>query len=156
MKTRERRSVEAWERMAALMALITLAGCAAHPGQVSPQSARAAALAILAHGAAAWNRGDLDDFMSDYAPDATYVTPRAVVHGRDNIRARYLPRFAPGAVRDSLRFEGLEVDVVGEGALNAIAYYVLFRGDSVTARGPTSLLMRRVGGRWFIVHDHSS
>lgn len=138
----------------AVMAIV--AGCAAHTGRVSPESARAAVEALLAHGAAAWNRGDLDDFMSDYTADATYVTPRAVVHGRDNIRARYAPRFAPGAARDSLRFEGLEVDVVGPDALNAIAYYVLVRGDSVTARGPTSLLMRKVGARWFIVHDHSS
>jgi hypothetical protein len=28
--------------------------------------------------------------------------------------------------------------------------------DSVTARGPTSLLVRRVQGRWRIAHDHSS
>jgi len=40
--------------------------------------------------------------------------------------------------------------------MNAIAYYVLMRGDSVTARGPTSLVLRRVGGRWVIMHDHSS
>jgi hypothetical protein len=40
--------------------------------------------------------------------------------------------------------------------VNAIAYYVLARGDSVVARGPTSLVLVRSGGRWFIVHDHSS
>jgi uncharacterized protein (TIGR02246 family) len=143
-----------------LTACMTLASCTvrvgARPDAPTPVSARAAVEALLAHGAAAWNKGDLDEFMSDYAPDATYVTPRAVVHGRDDIRARYAPRFAPGATRDSLRFENLEVDVVGPDALNAIAYYVLVRGDSVTARGPTSLVMRRVGMRWFITHDHSS
>ena len=48
------------------------------------------------------------------------------------------------------------LDVLGADALNAIAYYVLQRGDSVTARGPTSLVMRYRDGRWFIVHDHSS
>jgi ketosteroid isomerase-like protein len=30
------------------------------------------------------------------------------------------------------------------------------RGDSVTARGPTSLVLRRSSGRWRIAHDHSS
>ena len=78
------------------------------------------------------------------------------MHGRAAIRQLYERRFEPGAQRDSLRFEGLEVDVVGRDALNAIAYYVLMRGDSVTARGPTSLVMRRFGGRWYIAHDHSS
>ena len=138
---------------------LVLIGCAVHVAtnqETSPASARAAVEVMLAHGAVTWNAGALDDFMSDYTDDATYVTPRAVVHGKADIRARYAPRFAPGAVRDSLRFEGLEVDMVGPDALNAIAYYVLFRGDSVTARGPTSLLMRRIGGRWKIVHDHSS
>ena len=44
--------------------------------------------------------------------------------------------------------------------MNVIATYVLARHvagrDSVTAQGPTSLVMRRVEGRWRIVHDHSS
>ena len=120
------------------------------------QAARAAVVALLAHGAAAWTRGDLDAFVSDYASDATFVTPGRVLHGRAEIRAHYAPRFAPGAARDSLFFQDLEVDVVAPDALNAIAYYVLQRGDSVVARGPTSLVMRRVGGRWYIVHDHSS
>ena len=148
-----------WNALAGAL-LVLGGGCGvrvnARTEPVATPSSRAAVETILAHGAAAWNRGDLDDFVSDYAADATFVTSRAVVHGRENIRARYAPRFASGARRDSLRFENLEVDVVGPDALNAIAYYVLVRGDSVTARGPTSLVMRRVNGRWVIVHDHSS
>ena len=51
--------------------------------------------------------------------------------------------------------------LAGRGVVNVIARYVLARHvaggrDSVTATGPTSLVMRRVGGRWRIVHDHSS
>ncbi len=119
-------------------------------------AARRDVLALLAHGAAAWTRGDLSGFVSDYAPNATFVTRERVLHGRDEIRAHYAPRFAPGGVRDSLAFERLEVDLLAPDALNAIAYYVLQRGDTVVARGPTSLVVRRIGERWFIVHDHSS
>lgn len=143
-------------------ALVTLASCARSPRTDAPApaagtaAARGAVLALLAHGAAAWNRGDLAGFVSDYAPDASFVTPRRVLHGLAEIQARYAPRFAPGGVRDSLSFQDVEVDVLGVDALNAIAYYVLQRGDSVTARGPTSLVMRYRDGRWFIVHDHSS
>jgi ketosteroid isomerase-like protein len=68
----------------------------------------------------------------------------------------YASRFAAGARRDSLHFEHLEVDVLAADVVNAIAYYVLMRGDSTTSRGPTSLVMRRTNGRWRIVHDHSS
>lgn len=126
------------------------------PAAADADAARREALALLAHGAGAWNRGDLADFVSDYAPSATFVTPQRVLHGVDEIRARYAPRFAPGGVRDSLSFQALEVDLLAPDALNAVAFYVLQRGDSVTARGPTSLVLRRIGGRWLIVHDHSS
>jgi uncharacterized protein (TIGR02246 family) len=156
----------AWRsgRAAAVVAAAMVAGCApARPARLAPgaappgaAAAHDAAAALLAHGAAAWNRGDLAGFMSDYAFDATFVTKDSVIHGRPAIAARYAPRFAPGGVRDSLFFQDLEVDVLAPDALNAIAYYVLQRGDSVVARGPTSLVMRRVGGRWFIEHDHSS
>lgn len=119
-------------------------------------AARAGVAAMLDHGARAWNRGDLDDFISDYVPDATFVTGRGVVRGVAAIRERYAPRFGPGGVRDSLSFRDLEVDLLGPDVANAIAFYVLMRGDSVTATGPTSLVVRRVDGRWRIVHDHSS
>src|SRR5487761_2095389 len=115
-------------------------------------------LAVLVHGAKAWNAGDLDDFVSDYLPDSetTFITKTGVLHGIAAIRSVYAARFAPGAQRDSLHFQGVEVDVLGPDLVNTIAWYVLMRGDSVTARGPTSLVMRRVSGRWRIVHDHSS
>lgn len=157
--------MRAWRsgRAAAVAAAVMLGGCApGRPARPAPEeatsgaAARRAAEAVLAHGAAAWNRGDLGGFMSDYAFDATFVTRDSVIHGRPAIQARYAPRFAPGGVRDSLSFRDLEVDVLAPDVLNAIAYYVLQRGDSVVARGPTSLVMRLVGGRWFIKHDHSS
>jgi ketosteroid isomerase-like protein len=114
--------------------------------------------AMLERSAQAWNRGDLDAFVSDYLDSSrtTYVGRRGIVRGRAAIRDVYAPRFAPGGVRDSLSFEGLEVDSLAPGVTHVLAYYVLSRGDSTVARGPTSLVMLRVGERWKIVHDHSS
>ncbi len=119
---------------------------------------RAEISAMMDSAASAWNRGDLDRFMEDYAPDTTttFIGSKGVLRGRAAIRQAYAPRFAPGGVRDSLSFENLEVDVLGKDVVNTIAFYRLTRGDSTIARGPTSLVMRRVGGRWLIIHDHSS
>ncbi|HEX5438486.1 MAG TPA: nuclear transport factor 2 family protein [Gemmatimonadaceae bacterium] len=113
---------------------------------------------MLAASARAWNRGDLDAFVADYLDSdrTTFITRSGVLHGRSAIRAVYAPRFAPGGERDSLSFEGLEVDSLAPGVINVIAQYVLSRGDSTVERGPTSLVMLRVDGRWRIVHDHSS
>ena len=45
---------------------------------------------------------------------------------------------------------------LGPEVVNTIAWYILSRGDSVVARGPTSLVMRKTTNGWKIVHDHSS
>jgi uncharacterized protein (TIGR02246 family) len=130
----------------------------ASPTPADPAQVRREVLAVLDHGARAWDAGNLDDFLSDYLPDSetTFITKTRVLHGIDAIRGVYAARFVPGAQRDSLHFQNVEVDVLAPDVVNTIAWYVLTRGDSITARGPTSLVMRRVNGRWRIVHDHSS
>jgi uncharacterized protein (TIGR02246 family) len=148
--------------------LIALAACApalvSHysPTEAERRAVRAEVSAMLIRAAANWNRGDLDAFVDDYLPgdSTTYIGSRGVLRGPAAIRAAYAPRFAAGAVRDSLSFVLLDVDPLAPDVANVIARYVLARRvearDSVTAQGPTSLLMRRVNGRWRIVHDHSS
>lgn len=118
--------------------------------------ARAEICVMMDRSAAAWTRGDLETFMQDYADSATYVGSRGIVRGRTAITASYAPRFAPGAAHDSLAFSGVEVDLLAPEVAHVLARWTLARGDSVIASGPTSLVMRRAGGRWRIVHDHSS
>ena len=143
------------------------AACARAAGSYSPTSSERAALraeleAMLRRAAVDWNRGDLDGFMSDYLPgdSTTYIGGRGLVRGPSAIRASYARLFTGEIQRDSLSFVILDVDPIAPDAANLIAQYVLTRRaggrDSVTARGPTSLLVRRVDGRWRIVHDHSS
>ena len=117
---------------------------------------------MLARAAANWNRGDLDAFMSDYLPgdSTTFVGGTRLLRGPAAIRASYAPLFTGAAARDSLSFAILDVDPLAPGIVNLIGQYTLARRvggrDSVTSRGPTSLLVRRIDGRWRIVHDHSS
>jgi uncharacterized protein (TIGR02246 family) len=143
------------------------AACARAAGTYSPTSSERAALraeleAMLRRAAVDWNRGDLDGFMSDYLPgdSTTYIGGRGLVRGPSAIRASYARLFTGEIQRDSLSFVILDVDPIAPDAANLIAQYVLTRRaggrDSVTARGPTSLLVRSVDGRWRIVHDHSS
>ena len=145
----------------ASLALLALAldACASTSGSApDPSTARTIALSLLDRGARSWNRGDLDAFMSDYVdgPRTSFVTNLGVMHGRAEIRQRYAPRFAPGGVRDSLSFEGVEADPIGPDAVHVIAWYKLMRGDSLIARGPTSLVLMREAGQWRILKDHSS
>jgi len=114
--------------------------------------------AMLEESASSWNRGDIEGFLDDYldAPTTTFVGRDGLRRGVEAIREVYAPRFAPGATRDSLRFESLRVRGLGPGYALATARWILHRGETVTASGPFTLVLRRVGGKWKIIHDHSS
>lgn len=113
---------------------------------------------LLRTSAAAWNGGDLDGFLYWYrrGAETTYIGSGGLLHGWEAIRERYASLFVPGAVRDSLRFEGLETRAFGAERGLATARYVLFRGDSTTSTGVFTLVLEETPEGWRIIHDHSS
>jgi ketosteroid isomerase-like protein len=115
-------------------------------------------VAQLNRSAGDWNRGDLDGFVSDYAAESTttFVDGRRARHGIDFIRQNYTPWFAPGARRDSLHFEEVEVRPLSPTAALVTARFLLMRGGAVTRSGPFTLVMERRPPGWKIIHDHSS
>lgn len=136
---------------------VTLDGNGAAVADEGPDLAEQVA-SLLDRQAAAWNAGDLDSFMSAYSPSptTTYIGSTGLIEGYDGIRERYAPGFAQGAVRDSLRFEGLRVREVDERVGVATARYVLEREGTVTSTGPFTLVLLNVEGAWLIVHDQSA
>jgi len=113
---------------------------------------------MLEQSAGAWNRGDLEGFMSVYlqSSETSYVGGSGLRTGYDAIHQRYAPLFREGASRDSLRFEELRVRSIDEDVAVGTARWVLHRDNRVTGSGPFTLVLRRVDGSWKIVHDHSS
>lgn len=137
------------------VAVLVLAACSA---QAPSSSLENEIETMLNKSAAAWNAGDLNAFLSDYAADSgtSFVSGGRVHYGYAWLRDNYAPAFAPAATRDSLRFEEIASRPLGPTHALATARFVLFRGDSVTASGPFTLVLSRTGGRWLIVHDHTS
>jgi ketosteroid isomerase-like protein len=114
--------------------------------------------AQLERSAADWDRGDLAGFLSDYAPESTttYVDGRRARHGFEFIRDNYAPRFAPGARRDSLHFEEVEVRPLSPTLALVTARFLLQRSGATTASGPFTLIMELRPEGWRILHDHTS
>jgi uncharacterized protein (TIGR02246 family) len=112
----------------------------------------------LERAASDWNRGDLEGFLSDYAPESTttFVDGRRARHGFEFIRNNYARWFTPGARRDSLHFEEVEVRRLSPSLALVTARFILARGGTVTASGPFTLVMERRSQGWKILHDHSS
>ena len=114
--------------------------------------------AQLERSAVDWNRGDLDGFLSDYAPESTttFIDGRHARQGIDFIRGNYAPRFSPGARRDSLHFEEVKARSLSPTLALVTARFILQRGSQITASGPFTLIMERRLEGWKILHDHTS
>jgi ketosteroid isomerase-like protein len=117
---------------------------------------------MLRASAASWNAGDLEGFLDDYwrSEELSFSGAEGVTRGWGDVRARYLRAYwAPEVERDSLRFEGLEVTLLGTEHALVLGQYVLYRppvGDSMVSSGFFSLVLRRLDGEWKIIHDHTS
>ncbi len=154
----------------ALLAVVALAGCGFERQEGDDQPAgdvlggdpaREIEEMLLAS-AEAWIGGDLDGFMDDYwrSEDLTFSSGTGVTRGWESVRTRYLETYwAPGAARDSLRFQDIEVMELGEAHALALGQYVLYQlqeQEVVTATGFFSLVLRKTDEGWRILHDHTS
>ena len=150
-------------RLSVLILAAALVACRAAGSSTSSAPAPAPGLtaritAQLTRAAGDWNRGDLDAFLSDYAPESTttFVDGYRSRHGFAWIRENYAPRFSGQARRDSLRFEEIETRALGPSFALVTARFILERGGRTTASGPFTLVMERRPEGWKILHDHSS
>lgn len=150
---------------AMVLVAIVLAGCRGSVSPTTPPSPGTDSAALtrlisaqMDRAARDWNRGDLDEFLSDYAPESTttFIDGRRARAGIGFIRENYAPRFASGARRDSLHFEELKVRGLSPTLALVTARFILQRGAEVTASGPFTLVMKRQPEGWKILHDHSS
>jgi uncharacterized protein (TIGR02246 family) len=141
-----------------LLLPIVLSGCRIEIEAEEDTSLEPAVQEMLSRSAAAWNRGDLEAFIADYqdVPSTTFVGLGGVLSGVSEIRRHYEPSFAPGAERDSLRFESVQVRSLSPMIGIVTARWIL-SGDAVTrSSGPVTLIVRRTQAGWKITHDHSS
>ena len=106
---------------------------------------------------AAWNRGDVDTFMTVYwrSPDVTFSGSSGMVRGWDAVLARYKKSYADREAMGQLQFSSLEYHFVGPDAALLLGHWHLTRtkGD---VGGVFSLVWQRFPEGWRIIHDHTS
>lgn len=115
----------------------------------------------LQEGAAAWNRGDLEAFMKGYVEgsELTYTAGGKVVRGSEALFKRYQDTY--GSKKESmghLTFSDIEVWPLGSDHALAMGTWQVDFGRAAKPKvsGIFSLVLRREGQSWKILHDHTS
>ncbi|MEQ9570340.1 MAG: SgcJ/EcaC family oxidoreductase, partial [Longimicrobiales bacterium] len=106
---------------------------------------------------------DLEGFLDDYTddPGLAFVGASGVRRGKDAVRASYRESyFDVEGEPDDLAFDQLEIRPLGSGFALAHGRWTLFEPgfetQTVSGQGRFSLVLRKEGERWRIIHDHSS
>jgi beta-aspartyl-peptidase (threonine type) len=105
---------------------------------------------------AAWNRGDLLEFMETYWKDErlTFSGGGQTMRGWQATLERY-QRGYPREKMGQLKFDEISCELLGsEAALVLGNWHLDFNGEQ--KQGNFSLVLKKFADRWLIIHDHSS
>ncbi len=112
---------------------------------------------VMADQAAAWNRGDLEAFMSGYwrSEKLIFVSGDSVTRGWQQTLDNYKKSYATREKMGKLTFSDLEITVLSKDAAFVLGSWSLARKDD-NPKGKFTLVWRKFKEGWRIVSDHSS
>lgn len=107
---------------------------------------------------AAWNRGDLDAFMTiGYwkSDKLKFVSGDKITYGWQQTLDNYKKTYGTAEKMGTLTFSGLEIELLSKDVAFVTGSWHLKR-EKDAPQGKFTLLWRKIGGKWLIVADHSS
>jgi ketosteroid isomerase-like protein len=122
-----------------------------------PASTEVHIRAVLAEQTAAWNRADIDAFMTGYwkSDHTLFIGANGVVRGWEAVLARYHRNYPDRKAMGHLTFSNVEVHVECADAAFVVGEYHLERADDKPA-GVFTLDFRKFAEGWRIVADHTT
>lgn len=138
----------------ALLSLTVLSSIGAQPN-----STERAIRNVLESQQAAWNRGDVEAFMSGYdASEATLFVGATITRGYQRVLDNYRRRYPTKQRMGQLTFSGLEVHLLEAQHALVIGKWHLDRPADAggNAGGIFTLLFKKTTAGWKIIVDHTS
>jgi beta-aspartyl-peptidase (threonine type) len=135
-----------------LLAVLSLTG-------LSQDAGSSAILKVLEDQQAAWNRHELEAFMSGYwnSADLTFFSGARESKGWEAARDRYKRTYqSAGHEMGKLEFSNLRIEMLGTEAAFVRGEFHLTMSDGKTPHGLFTLIFRKLPDGWKIVHDHSA
>lgn len=112
---------------------------------------------ILQIQAEAWNNGNINAYMETYwhSDSLMFIGKRGIVYGWEQTKNNYLRGYPDTVSMGKLKFELQEVK-----RLSVLYFFIAGKWHLTRTagnlEGTFTLLIKRIGGKWVIVSDHSS
>ncbi len=127
--------------------------------KTSDTSVKSAVENVLRQQETAWNRRDLDGFMTGYwnSPDLTFFSGAKLTSGWQATLERYRKTYqSEGHDMGKLEFSDLRIDPLGPDGAFVRGAWRLTMPDGKTPHGLFTLIFKKFSDGWKIVHDHTS
>lgn len=113
--------------------------------------------AVLAKQQAAWNRGDINGYLAEYwqSPQLRFASGGAVTYGYADTAAGYRQRYDSKAKMGELRFDVLEVKMLGANTALVFGRWHLQR-EKDQPNGLFTLVLEKFTDGWKVISDHTS
>lgn len=136
------------------LALILSCSCTLLMAQSSDEKA---IRKLLAEQTAAWNRGNIDDFMKGYWNNDSlmFIGQNGVTYGYNNTLSNYKKNYSNADKMGTLSFELIKVQRLSPEYYFVVGKWHLKR-NAGDVGGHYNLLFRKINGKWLIIADHSS
>jgi uncharacterized protein (TIGR02246 family) len=104
----------------------------------------------------AWNNGNIEGFMAGYwkSDSFTFQSGNKRLIGWDNLMAMYKKNYA-GEKMGKLKFTDIQIKTLANDVYLILGRWQVTTKDS-QKEGLFTLIFKRIGKDWKIIHDHSS
>lgn len=103
-----------------------------------------------------WSNGDIDAYVSLYAPDDStrMILTKGAAYGKENILAFY-KKYWPKEKMGRLVLDGEQMEKISKKFYFVTGYFHVYYPDGKKVEGRYSSLMKKIKGKWYIYTDHS-
>ncbi len=103
-----------------------------------------------------WSSGDIDAYVSLYAPDDStrMILSKGAAYGRDSILAFY-KKYWPKEKMGQLVLDGEQLERLSRKYYYVTGYFHVKTPEGKMINGRYSSLMKKIKGKWYLYTDHS-
>jgi len=137
---------------------LALGGCTSPPAAPDPAAARHDIAQVLAEQSAAWNKGDIANFMAGYwrSDSLVFIGSKGLTYGWQPTLDNYRKTYGDATKMGQLDFSQLRITPLSADVAQVVGHWHLARPQAGDLQGQFLLIFQRLDGKWVIVADHSS